>query len=228
MRYAKLLTACLLAAAGLAIVNVAQASAIEFVWKVHAKTLASGEEKSLTSKAKGTQVLKASVIGVKTEISCTGVATTAAKIIGGTPGTGSETVEYSGCTVAKPSGCKVKGGTIKTVLLKQEIVEGVGSSAGKVEILSTPKEGETFAEPQLEGGLECLSIAVKGSVLAEANPQRTEGETGVLKFEPAEAKKYKNSKAEEKSAGLTVAGSASTVTGEVETKLSPAEVFGAF
>ncbi len=206
---------------------VSQAAAIEFVWKVNGKTLETGE-KALTSKAKNTQVLKGSAFGVAFEIKCTGVASTGAVIIGGKPGKSSETVEYSGCTVSKPSGCKVKGETITTKLLKDEIVEGVGKSAGKVLILSTPKEGETFAEPKLEGGFSCLSLAVKGSVLAEANPQKTEGTTGTLKFEPEEGKKYKNSEGKELSAGLKVSGSASTVSGEVETTLTSGEKFGAF
>lgn len=208
--------------------GVAQASAISFVWKVNGKTLEAKSEKTLTSKAKGAAVLKATVVGVKVEIKCTEVATPGAKIIGGTPGTSTETVEYKGCTVAKPSGCKVKGEAITTNPLKDEIVEGVGASAGKALIRFFPATGETFAEPKLEGGLLCLSLAVKGTVLAEANPQKEEVETGILKFEPAEGKKYKNSKGEEKAAGLTVGGSASTVTGEVETKLSPVEKFGVF
>ena len=220
-----ILAAALLVVSGVA---AAQASAIEFLWKVNGKTLETGQEKTLTSKAKGSQILKASVIGVKSEITCTEVSTSGAKIKGGKPGTSTETVEYKGCTVQKPSGCKVAGGAITTKPLTDELVEGLGSSAGKVLILFKPASGETFAEPKLEGGLLCLSIAVDGSVLAEANPQKSEAETGTLKFEPANGKEYKSSAGETKSAGLTVAGSASTVSGEIETKLSPAEKFGAF
>jgi hypothetical protein len=228
MKRTKVLGLCIVALFAMSGIVAAQSSAIEYVWKVNGKTLESGQEKTLISKAKGTQVLKTSVIGVKVEIKCTEVKTEGAKIIGGKPGTSTETVEYKGCTVAKPSGCKIAGETIKTNPLKDEIVEGVGSSAGKALILFKPVSGETFAEPKLEGGFLCLSLAVDGSVLAEANPQKEEVTTGTLKFEPAEGKKYKNSKGEEKSAGLTVSGSASTVTGEVETSLSPSEKFGVF
>jgi hypothetical protein len=227
MRRTKVLGLCLVALFAVSGLVAAQASAIEFLWKVNGKLLETGQEKTLTSKAKGAQVLKGSVFGVAVEISCTTVATSGAKIIGGMPGTSSETVEYKGCTVAKPSGCKVKGEAITTNLLKDEIVEGVGASAGKALILFAPKEGTTFAEPKLEGGILCLSVAVKGTVLAEANPQKEEVETGVLKFEPA-SKESKNIKGETKKDGLTVSGSAATVTGEVETSLSPVEKFGVF
>lgn len=226
-RRLRILLVSLLAVFAFSAVAVAQASAIEFVWKAGGKTLESGE-KELSSKAKTSQVLKTSVAGVKVEITCKEVATPGGKIIGGKPGTSSETVEYKGCTVQKPSGCKIKEEKITTKPLKDEIVEGVGASAGKVLILFTPKEGETFAEPKLEGGFLCFSLAVKGSVLAEGNPQKEEATTDTLKFEPAEGKKYKSSKGEEKSAGLTVSGNAATNSGEVETKLVSGEKFGAF
>lgn len=228
MKRAKVLGLCLVATFAMSGLVVAQASAIEFVWKVNGSKLETSKEKALTSKAKTAQVLKATVVGVPVEISCATVATPGAKIIGGTPGTSTETVEYKGCTVTKPSGCKVKGETITTNPLKDEIVEGVGASAGKALLLFAPVTGTTFAEPKLEGGLLCLSVAVKGSVLAEAVPQKEEVETGVLKFEPANSKESKNSKGETVKDGLTVGGNTSTVKGEIETKLNPVEKFGVF
>jgi hypothetical protein len=222
-RVVGILAAALLVVSGLA---AAQASAIEFVWKVNGSTLEAGKEKTLLSKAKGSQILKGSAFGIAVEITCTEVVTTGA-IIGGVPGTSTETVEYKSCTVQKPAKCKVSGGAIKTNLLKDEIVEGLGASKEKALILFSPKEGTKFAEPKLEGGLLCQSIPVEGTVLAEANPQKSEVENGVLVFEAA-SKEYKNSKGESKTAGLTLAGTASTVKGEVETMLSSGEKFGAF
>jgi len=207
-------------------VAAAQASAIEFVYKVNGKALEG--EKELVSKASTNQVLKTTVLGVASEITCTTVETPGAKIKGGKPGTSTETVHYSGCTVQKPSGCKVKEGKITTNPLVDEIVEGVGASAGKAEVLFHPESGETFAEPKLEGGLQCPSLAVKGSILAEAVPQKEEAVAGSLKFEAAEKDKYKNSKGEEKSAGLKVGSSAATTTGTVQTELSTKEKFGIF
>jgi hypothetical protein len=227
-RTIKMLGACVLAALALSAVAAAQASAIEFIYKVNGAKLEAGKEKELVSKAKGNQVLKTTVLGVATEITCTGVSTAGAKIIGGKPGTSTETVKYSGCTVNKPSGCKVKEGTITTNPLKNEVVEGVGASAGKALVLFKPVSGETFAEPKLEGGFLCPSLAVKGSVLAEPLPQKSEVAVGALKFEPAESKKFKNSKGEELAAGLKVGSSAATVTGEDETELSTKEKFGIF
>ena len=228
MQRTKVLGLCLAALFAMSGLVAAQASAIEFAWHVNGSKLEAGKEKTLVSKAKGAQVLKTSVIGVKVEISCTEASTTGAKIIGGIPGTSTETVTYKNCTVLKPSGCTIKGGTITTNPLKDEIVEGVGTSAGKALVLFAPVTGETFAEPKLEGGILCLSLSVKGSVLAEANPQKTEVETGILKFEPANGKESKGSNGETRKDGLTVSGNAATVTGEVETTLSPAEKFGVF
>ncbi|HEV3320083.1 MAG TPA: hypothetical protein VG053_10235 [Solirubrobacteraceae bacterium] len=228
MKHAKVLGLCLAALFAMSGLVAAQASAIEFAWHVNGSKLETGQEKTLTSKAKSAQVLKTTVIGVKVEIKCTEVSTAGAKIIGGVPGTSTETVEYKSCTVAKPSGCTIKGGTITTKPLKDEIVEGVGTSAGKALVLFAPVAGKVFAEPKLEGGFLCLSLAVEGSVLAEAIPQKEEVEAGVLKFEPANGKEAKNSKGETTKDGLTVSGGAATVTGEVETKLSPVEKFGVF
>jgi hypothetical protein len=227
MQRTKVLGLCLAALFAMSGLVAAQASAIEFAWHVNGSKLAAGE-KTLTSKALGAQVLKTSVAGIKVEIKCTEVSTAGAKIIGGIPGTSTETVEYKGCTVAKPAGCSIKGGAITTNPLKDEIVEGVGTSAGKALVLFAPVTGKVFAEPKLEGGFLCLSLAVEGSVLAEAVPQKEEAETGVLKFEPANGKESKGSGGETRKDGLTVSGNASTVTGEVLTKLSPVEKFGIF
>jgi hypothetical protein len=219
-----------LAAVALAMsaVAAAQASAIEFIYKVNGAKLEAGKEKELVSKASTNQVLKATVLGLATEITCTTVETPGAKISGGVPGKSTETVHYSGCTVQKPSGCKVKEGKITTNPLVNEIVEGVGASAGKDLVLFKPVSGETFAEPKLEGGFLCASLAVNGSILAEAVPQKEEVVAGSLKFEPAEKTKYKNSKNEELSAGLKVGGKAATTTGTVVTELGTKEKFGLF
>jgi hypothetical protein len=224
----KTLGVCVALALTISAVAAAQASAIEFIYKVNGAKLEAGKEKELVSKAGTSQVLKASPLGVNTEITCTKVETPGAKIKGGTPGTSTETVKYSGCTVQKPSGCKVKEEKITTNPLINEIVEGVGASAGKAEVLFRPASGETFAEPKLEGGFLCPSLSVNGSILAEAVPQKTEAVVGSLKFEPAEKGKYKNSKGEELSAGLKVGGKAATTTGTVETELSTKEKFGIF
>jgi hypothetical protein len=227
MQRTKVLGLCLVALFAMSGLVAAQASAIEFLWHVNGSKLTSGE-KSLTSKALGAQVLKTTVFGTKVEIKCTEASTAGAKIIGGLPGTSTETVEYKSCTVAKPSGCTIKNGTITTNPLKDEIVEGLGTSAGKALVLFSPVTGKVFAEPKLEGGFLCFSLAVEGSVLAEAIPQKEEAETGVLKFEPANGKESKGSGGEARKDGLVVSGNAATVTGEVLTKLNPVEKFGIF
>jgi hypothetical protein len=228
MKRTQILGLCLAALFAMGGLVAAQASAIEFVWKVNGSKLETGQEKTLTSKAEGLQILKTTVLGTAIEIKCSTVSTTGAKIIGGKPGTSTETVAYGGCVVGKPSGCKVKGEAITTNPLKDEIVEGLGTSAGKALALFAPVTGKVFAEPKLEGGFLCLSLAVEGSVLAEANPQKEEVETGILKFEAANGKESKGSGGETRKDGLTVSGNAAAVKGEVLTKLSPVEKFGVF
>lgn len=224
MRRAKMVGLCVVVACALSGVAAAEASPIEFAWKVGGEMLASGASREVTSNAKSAQVLKTTGV----EITCREVATPGARIAGGVAGTSSETVEFQRCAVQEPSGCRVKEEKITSRPLKDEIVEGVGSSAGRVLVVFMPAEGETFAEPKLSGGLLCISVAVKGSLLAEPSPQKQEATTVTLKFEPAEAKRYRNSKEEERPAGLTVGEDAVTVAGEDETALAGGEAFGAF
>jgi hypothetical protein len=224
MRHVKLVGLCLAAVFALSGLAAAQASAVEFAWHVNGSTFGSGSETELQSSAKTNQVLKATVLGVAVEITCTKVATPGAEIIGGIPGTSSETVHYTGCTVQKPSGCKIKEEKITTNPLTDEIVEGVGASAGKPLILFKPTTGTVFAEPKLSGFF-CLSVKVEGSLLAEPIPDEEEGTSGALKFEPAESRHYKTSAGSEGSAGLNNSG---TVKGEVEVSLVSGASFGVF
>jgi hypothetical protein len=221
MRHVKLVGLCLAAVFALSGLAAAQASAAtEFEWHVSGSPLAAGSEEALASSAKTNQVLHATVLGVAVEITCTKVATPGAKIIGGFPGTSSETVEYTGCTVQKPSGCKIKEEKIVTKPLTDEIVEG---NSGEPMILFRPTEGTVFAEPKLSGFF-CLSVKVEGSILAEPIPDRTEATSGVLKFEPA-SKKYTNSAGVKGEAKLNNSG---TVTGEVNVSLVSGNEFGVF
>jgi hypothetical protein len=216
-------------------VAAAGAQAIEFKWHVGGKSLEKATEtrelETKAKKAKKAFVLKGEVLEAKVEIECTEVALAAgAKIIGGTPGTDEETVEFKGCKFTKPVECEVENKTITTNKLKSEIVEGVGASKGKVLTLFTPPEGKPFVEIKIVG--EKCAIKgkqpVQGSVLAEDKPQKEEAVVGTVKFEPEEPKKYKNSKGEEKAAGLTFAKNTATLSGEQEVELKGKEKFGAF
>lgn len=208
-------------------VATAQASAKQFVWKVNGATLGAGA-RAFVARALGAQVLTTTFLGVKYEVSCAGVRAIKGEIIGGRPGTSAETFEYSKCTVTKPAGCKIPGEKITTKPLKDEIVEGVGASGGKLLLLFAPAVGEVFAEPRLEGGFLCLALTIEGSVLAEVIPMEREEPVLKLKFEPAEGTSYKNAKGEVKVAGLTVKGGAAHLLGEVDIELNPVEKFGVF
>jgi hypothetical protein len=217
MRQLKLVGLCLAAVFALSGLAAAQAGAFE--WHVNGVPFESGETE-LQSSAKTNQVLRATVFGIAVEITCTKVATPGAQIIGGFPGRSSEMVHYTGCTVQKPGGCKIKEEKITTNPLTDEIVEGAN---GKPMILFRPATGNVFAEPKLSGFL-CLSVKVEGSILAEPIPDEEEGTSGVLKFEPA-SKHYKNSAGESKEASLNNSG---TVSGEVEVSLVSGASFGVF
>jgi hypothetical protein len=217
----------------------ASAATISFVWQVNGHQLRSGsetEEFDISTDGKtfdlaGTVGGNAALL-LSTEVSVE----KGAHIIGGVPGTNEETVVFSGVTVDRPAGCAVKGGKVKTVALKTEIVEGAKTKEGngEVDILFVPKAGETFAEFLLEnkGTEKCApaelgELSVTGSVLALPLPQKTEVLAQNFDFE-AITKEYRNFKNEFKTAGLKFGGNAATLTGLALVLLTSDEKWGPF
>jgi hypothetical protein len=90
--------------------------------------------------------LRGVTAAVEVEVECTG-ATGSGKVenTSGTTATASTTIEYTGCTVPKPSGCKVVGGKITTEPLTATTL---GQPAGTVKI--TPTAGTKIATLSLE------------------------------------------------------------------------------
>jgi hypothetical protein len=213
-------------------------AAIEFKWKVAGAELKTGESKEFVGSRDGVADLRGTVAGVAIlMLSRKGAVATGAKIIGGVPGTGEEALELEEVTVDKPAGCDVMQsggalGTIRTVPLKTEIVEGAVAAVGnnEVDVLITPKTDTTFATFEFVGtscSVKGVVIPVAGSVLGLPLPQKVE----VLKSagdEEAVTKEYKNHAGEFKKTGLIFAGEPATISGLVLVSLKSDQVVGAF
>lgn len=213
-------------------------AAIEFKWKVGGTELKSGETRGATSG--GTDGTKTVIRGTIAGASILALATNVvvlpgATINGGVPGTGTGTSLFLGVTVDKESctlGQNGGTGTIQTVPLRTEIVEGASSEKGnnEVDILTVPIAGTTYAT-FLFGGSPCLlqgaEASVSGSVVGLALPQKTEVLRGHVVGE-AITKEYKNSAGVFKKAGLVLGGEPVTITGLGLAILNSDAVFGAF
>jgi hypothetical protein len=239
MGRAKLLITSMVTALAAGAASASSASAISFEWHVNGSLLAAGLNRTFDIGTDGRNaIIKGSPSGVVSELLSSGVSVEdGAKIFGGSPGTGEETVVFSGVTVDKPKECAVVGGKVQTVPLTTEIVESSNGTTGtgEVYILFTPKTPTTFAvftftnKSATETGCAAngLKAAVTGSVLGLVLPQRAEATLGALDFEPA-SKKYRNIKGENKETRLEFGGAAATVSGLSLVLLTSKEQCGAF
>jgi hypothetical protein len=212
-------------------------AAIEFKWKVGGTELKSGETRGFTvNNDEKKFTLSATIAGSTTKLLATLVEVLpGATINGGVPGTNTEQTVFLGVTVDKESctaGQNGGTGTVQTVLLTTEIVEGAKESAGngEVDILFTPKTGTTFATFLFAGSpckLAGAEASVSGSVLGLALPQKIEVLRQNLLFE-AVTKEYKNSAGAFKKAGLILGGEPSTLSGLVLVILNSDAAYGPF
>lgn len=212
-------------------------AAIKFEWKVGGKALAAGETRAFTASSDGKIfAFHGEPLGISTLLLSNEISVEKAALIGGKPGTNEEVVVFKNVTVDEPKGCVVETpgnapGTIKTNLLKTEIVES--DPGGEPLILFVPKEGTTYVELRfLNKGTESCAASiigtakVTGSILAEPLPALKEVLTGDLDFE-AKTKNYILSNGVLHTAGLNFLGAA-TLTGLSLVLLTKHEVFGAF
>jgi hypothetical protein len=225
----------------LAVLAPSAGALIKFQWKVGGKILeeaAETREFTVTSDGRTFDFIwslaGAGVLLLSSEIEVE----KGAKIIGGKPGTNEETVIFKGVTVVKPAGCAVESegsptGTVKTNLLKTEIVESQESHQPL--ILFKPKTGTVFVSLLLlnKGTETCIANNalgnVTGNILAEPLPQLTEVLTQHLIFE-AKTKEFllNPGGGTIEKAGLSFAGAAATLTGLALVLLVKHELFGAF
>jgi hypothetical protein len=181
-----------------------------------------------TVKEAGSGTIKGTFGGVTTTISCPTIKSVNPIIEGGEPTkTSAESIEYSGCSVIKPTKCAIVGGAKKegvaaTGSITLELVENTSNT--KVEELIAPTTGKTYLEFMYTNkGSETCSLngataKLTGSTLASVAPEvddeadefgvttKAEDTTkGTFTLEPA-SKTYVNSQGTEKEARLEVAG----------------------
>jgi hypothetical protein len=220
-----------------AVVASSASAAIEFKWKVAGAELKTGESKVFTVNNDGKNFdLNGKLAGAIALLLSHEVSVEAgAKIIGGVPGTNTETVVFKGVTVDKPANCTESqngvAGQVKTVPLKTEIVEGAKEGVGtnEADILFTPVTGPTFTTFKLEGASCTVPevFPVTGSVLGLPLPLKTEVVQQNLVFEAA-TKEYRNHANEFKTAGLIFANAAATLSGLTLVLLESGQAFGPF
>ena len=123
---------------------------ISFEWLVGESSLATGEERTFdfTGDSKTFDLSETFPGGGKILLLSSKLSVEHGLIFGGRPGTDEETIVFENVTVDQPGGCVVESlpnptvGTVRTRLLKSEIVEG---NNGEALILFAPKtEGEAF------------------------------------------------------------------------------------
>jgi hypothetical protein len=168
-----------------AVSATAASARVSFEWFVNGTLLKGGEKEAFTSNNDGnrfdfhTKLAGATLLLLSTEVTTEG-----GTIFGGSPGTNEEVIVFKNFTSDFPlAGCTVESlpnpvaGTVRTSLIKTEIVEGEN---GEVLILFTPKAGgeSFFTLLLLKKGTESCTLAnipldLSGSFLGLPLPQRT-------------------------------------------------------
>jgi len=227
-----------------AILASSASAAIEFKWKVGGAELKTGESKEFSinnDEKKFTLHGTAGGVGLLLLSTLVDVLP-GARIIGGVPGTNLETALFLNVTADGTSGttCLIlqskTSDQVQTVPLRTEIVEGASSGVGNNEVLilfEPEGGGTTFATFELSNrtGQTCpfngSSVAVSGTVLALALPQKTEVLRQNLVFE-AVTKEYRNSAGLFHTAQLLFAGKAASLEGLVLVILNSDQAYGPF
>jgi hypothetical protein len=157
MSRVKLLLVSVMAVFAVAAVAASAASAAPPEWKfeggVNKGTL------SVLALLSGAAILKSEISKVKFELSCTAAHATGS-ILEGTRDTAPNGIPFAGCTVIKPTGCKVKE-PIQTAPLSSALL--TKEEGAKRFDTWTPQVGTEFATFTYEGNPEC-SIEGKDSI----------------------------------------------------------------
>jgi hypothetical protein len=179
--------------------------------------------------------IKGTISAIESAVSCASLKAVNPVIEGGEPTkTTAESLEYSSCSVAKPTNCVVATsgraeGVVATGAITEELVEN--TSKTKVEDLLSPTTGKTFVEfvfknkESKECSLKGTTAKIVGSSLASVGPEvddeadefevttKSEDTTkGLFTSEPS-SRRYKNSQGTEKEAVLEAASGKFTLEG---------------
>ncbi len=232
-----LLSSVIAALSAVAVLASSASAKISFEWRVNGKALAAGEQRTFTASAESTFDVKGTVAGSRTLLLSNKFRVEpGARIFGGKPGTNEETVVFENFNVDQPANCEVESlpnpvvGTVRTTVLKTEIVEGQTSQEPL--ILFTPKTGTTFAEVRFLGA-NCLiknqEANFTGSFLADPLPHLTEVLTDLLDLEPSQGNGFLLSTGGAvETAGVKFAGNSAAFGGTMLMTLISDEKFGAF
>jgi hypothetical protein len=133
--------------------------------------LLNGEVREIKAQALKEYVLKAGAIIVGCKKMKLAVGSSSIGSTGANAGTSKEAFEFEECNTVEKNGagCKVKGGSITTVALKNELGYEDEGKIGKILVLFQPNAGNAFATIKFEGA-ECINgqVTVEGSVIGEA------------------------------------------------------------
>jgi hypothetical protein len=175
MRQLKSTGTALLIALALGMVATAAAQAEEApYWSIEGTRLAANKTFEIRAKALGSQGDVKTNGGIPVPgdgaIVCTAVKFAKGAVIlgsnAGEPGKGSETIEYSGCTVTEDgTECNVENGEIKTEPLKNELAYAANKKS--LVVTYTPVKGTVYATIKFTGsGCIVTSTKVTGVVVA--------------------------------------------------------------
>ena len=211
-------------ALNLAVTASAQATVEGPFYAVTEERLLSGETREVTDTAKSSFKLEAKS-GIV--ISCTGTKSASGAVLDGSsganPGTSTQTIDYTGCTVTgNGSSCKVEGEKIVTTSLKTTLGYATESREPPILEIVEPVSGTTIAEPKFGGTCTFASTKITGSAIGEAVSPEEETTDKELKFSKTSKKIWKESGGTltSKTAGLEAFGTTATeeATEEVDTK----------
>lgn len=200
------------------------ASASGPFWHVNGSKFETGT-RQIKLQIKGVAVLKSPGAGL--EVECKNSISEGATIEGSkeTQGQGKGRVSYSSCKVLKPTVCTVVE-PIVTNPLKSHLATAATQS-GIVELFE-PGQGTVFVVLHFTSCGAITEAGVNGSIAAEVNPSKVEGQEGQVVFPSPSVAKVKL-EGVEKEPKLTSIGFAATFTGAYTARLATfPEKFGVF
>jgi hypothetical protein len=114
--------------------------------------------------------MRGTIAGLETEIECTGVSGSGTLTSGTTSASGTGTFTNTGCVVLKPAGrgCKVKGGSLTTNLLKSTTAGQTGTNA-KVQPASGSELGSIAIENCLNNKPPNTTYPISGSFVSSGS-----------------------------------------------------------
>ncbi len=199
------------------------------VWHEQGSALKSGKAASMKVKNRAPLVLTYKE-PIETAMTCR-TESGDGKIMGGEPGTGQETIQYTECSTNNGF-CPINGPI--EMKLKTELVYYAGEGKRYIGELISPASEGIFTKVQCTNG-ETFALAgnIVGELLNEAGKRvevgkESEAVKASVQFAGSSTESYENNAGENLKAELRVGGIAATMTGTEVLTLSSGNKFGAF